>query len=383
MAEPMNKTPKRIVVKVGTSILTRSASQQKDKPFEIRTDSALACLVQQIATLKSKGIEVLLVTSGAIGAGMKQLQWVRGQADLAQKQAAAAMGQVALMQSYEKLFKNHAVSIAQILLTRSDFEDRKRYLNARNTLRTLLDFGIVPIINENDTVSTEEIQFGDNDYLSALVAVKTDADLLVMLTDVDGLFQFTKGRTKALVPRVPKITSEIEKMAWKTSHNAVGTGGMRSKIQAAKIATASGITTIIANAYTPGILEDILAGKEVGTQFLAVQSLKSKERWILFGATPQGELTVDAGAEKALKQLRKSLLPAGIVSVQGFFKKGDVIKIKSEQGLELARGIVSFSAEQVKKIMGYKSSEVASLLGLKSTATEVVHRNALVLIQTH
>lgn len=367
---------KRVVIKVGTSVLTRSSVSDKTSHFEIKPNSALGSLIAEIADLHGQEIEVLLVTSGAIGAGVKQLHWSVRPAEIRKKQAAAAIGQVSLMQSYQHLFNSRGVQVAQVLLTRTDFEDRKRYLNVRNTLLTLLELGVVPVINENDTVAVEEIQFGDNDRLSALVAAKMDADLLVILTDVEGLLD----KDKELVTLIPKITPEVEALAWKGVKSETGTGGMSSKIEAAKITTASGVTTIIANAYRPGVLTDIAAGREVGTKFLSVKSLKSKEKWILFGAVPKGELIVDAGAEKALKELGKSLLPAGIVSLQGSFQKGDVVRIKSAENGEIARGVVTFSSAEIEKIKGRKTSELADILKIKSNATEVVHRDAMVIL---
>lgn len=259
---------KRIVVKLGTAILTRS-------------HAGLEALVGEICAHKEKGSEFVLVTSGAIGAGMKELGWARRPEDIKKKQAAAAVGQVTLMQTYQKLFKSRGVSVAQVLLTRGDFDDRKRYLNAQSTLSTLLELGVVPVINENDTVATEEIQFGDNDRLSALVAVKMHADLLVILSDVEGLYSSLSAREKTLIPWVAKITPKIEKLAGKGSDSGLGTGGMASKIQAAKIATASGAAVVVANGSRKNVLRDILQGKNVGTRFASKKFLSAQERWIL------------------------------------------------------------------------------------------------------
>ena len=256
---------KRIVVKLGTSILTGDRA-------------VLERLVREACALKEQGAEFIWVTSGAIGAGMKDLGWAKRPEDMKKKQAAAAVGQVSLMRAYQEMFRRHGVQVAQVLLSRGDFHDRRRYLNAQSTLSTLLEIGVVPVINENDTVSIEEIQFGDNDRLSALVAVKMHADLLIILSDVEGLY--SSMRDKTLVPWVAKITPKIEKLAGKESGSGLGTGGMASKIQAAKIAAASGAAVVVANAGRENVLRDILEGKSVGTRFASKKSLSTKERWV-------------------------------------------------------------------------------------------------------
>lgn len=383
----MVKDKKRIVVKIGTSILTNAKTFAETNADSLpNSKSTLHSLVNEVAELRLKGHEVLLVTSGAIGAGTKKLGWSHRPNEIPKKQAAAAVGQVTLMQTYRQLFENHKIHVAQLLLTRSDFEDRRRYLNARNTLHTLLELGVVPIINENDTVSVEEIQFGDNDRLSALVASKIDADLLIILTDVDGLWKTSAKPVESgdkhqneLIPLVVKITPDIEKLAWKVSRERVGTGGMASKIDAAKIATTSGVNTIIANGSRERVINDIVEGKNVGTKFISAGSISAKEKWILFGAVPKGEIVIDSGAVHAIRNLHKSLLPAGIVGVKGKFYKGDVVKIKTESDEELARGVVSFSSDQIIGMKGKKSSEIKKILNLSSSATEIIHRNSLVL----
>ncbi len=262
---------KRIVVKLGTSILTQSHGVK---------GSILEALVKDVCALKKSGAEFILVTSGAIGAGMKQLGWHKKPDDIKKKQAAAAVGQVSLMHIYQRLFGAHGVNVGQVLLTRSDFGDRNRYLNAQGTLNSLLELGVVPIINENDTVAVEEIKFGDNDRLSALVAVKMHADLLVILSDVEGLYASMTAREKTLIPQVTKITPAIERLAGKGSDSGLGTGGMASKIQAAKIATASGAIVVVANGSRKKVLQDILKGQSVGTRFESKRSLSDKERWM-------------------------------------------------------------------------------------------------------
>ena len=365
----MSKNKKRVVIKIGTSILTESSGSI--------SGSILESLVGEVCSLLSEGHEVLLVTSGAIGAGIKELNWEKRPEDIRKKQAAAAVGQVSLMQTYQNLFRNRGVHVAQVLLTRGDFDDRKRYLNARSTLLALLELGVVPIINENDTVSVEEIRFGDNDKLSALVAAKIDSDLLIILSDVDGLLM-TVGKEKEIVPVVPEITSEIEKLAWKGSDSGQGTGGMASKIEAAKVATQSGVTMVVANGSRPGVLSDIVEGKSVGTKFVSAKSLSAKQRWILFGALPKGEIAVDEGAARALRESKKSLLAAGILKVEGHFRKGEIVKIRSGEE-EIARGVASFSSDEIEKVKGKKSGEIREILG-SSNSSEIVHRDSLVLL---
>ncbi|MBI2118705.1 MAG: glutamate 5-kinase [Elusimicrobia bacterium] len=364
---------KRIVIKIGTSVLTKSLAETD------AAHSTLGSLVQEFSRIRSEGKELLLVTSGAIGMGMKSLSWQDRPQDIAKKQALAALGQVSLMQTYQQLFKNVDLMVAQVLLTRGDFGDRQRYLNARQTLLTLLKFGIVPIINENDTVATEEIRFGDNDQLSALVAAKIDADLLVILSDVDGLYSSQKGKESEILPLIPQITPEIEKLVWKGIKSSLGTGGMASKIDAAKIATASSVTMIIANAFRKNVLSEILSGEPIGTKFVPAGSLTAKEKWILFSAVPKGEIFVDQGAELILKGRKVSLLPAGVLEVKGNFVKKDVVRVKAEDGQEFARGIVSFSSDELQKIKGRKSSEIKKII--KNTVqVEVIHRDSLVLL---
>ena len=377
----MSNNKKRVVIKIGTSVLTRSRSARGEgSDFEADANSPLGRLVSQISRLRAQGFEILVVSSGAIGAGMARLVWKKRPDEIRKKQAAAAVGQVALMQVYKKLFNAHGALVAQVLLTRSDIEDRRRYMNARNTLLTLLELGVVPVINENDTVAVDEIKFGDNDRLSALVAAKTDAGLLIILSDVDGLLRSADKKESKVVPVVAEINKDIEALVWKGVKSDLGTGGMASKIEAAKIATASGVTTVIANAFRENILTDIAGGKEAGTKFISLKSLSTKEKWILFGAVPKGEIVVDEGACRALKGLNKSLLPAGVADVKGNFGKGDVVKIKTQGTGEFARGIALFSSQDIEKIKGRKSADLAKLLGRAPASHEVVHRDSLAII---
>ena len=367
------KKKKRVVVKIGTAIFSLGQQQKSE-------GSVLNALVQEIGRARKNGFEFILVTSGAIGAGLKILQWGKRPDQIRKKQAAAAVGQVSLMQAYKDLFEHQNISVAQILLTRTDFEDRRKYLNARNTLDTLLEYNVVPVINENDTVATDEIQFGDNDQLSALVASKMDADLLLILSNVDGLLRSRQGESSEVVSLVPQITSEIERLAWQGVKSAQGTGGMTSKIQAAKIAVSSGVAVVMANATRSQVISDVLVGMDVGTRFLPMRSLNAKQKWILYGAIPKGSLVVDGGAGQALREKKKSLLPAGIVQVSGLFKSGDVVQILGAEKEEIARGVTCFSSQEVDKIKQHRSHEIAHLLNLSSPSEVVVHRDDMVLI---
>lgn len=368
----MTGQKKRIVVKVGTSILARSSGSEGN--------STLGDLVREVCDLRSRGLEIILVTSGAIGEGARHMSWKERPKEIRRKQAAAAIGQVSLMETYRELFGRHSVLVAQVLLTRSDFEDRRRYLNARNTLLTLLELNVVPVINENDTVAVEEIQFGDNDHLSALVAAKIDADILVILSDVEGLFRHVPGKDNELIPLIPKIDSDVRKLAWKTSSSGMGTGGMASKLEAARIATASGVTTVVASGFKEGALSGIVDGRSVGTKFVPGKALSAKGKWILFGALPKGEIVIDPGAVLALRDMKRSLLPAGVVGVRGFFRKGEVVRIKTADDEEVARGIVSFSSGEVEQIKGLKTGEIKKLLISSPNSTEIIHRDSLVIL---
>lgn len=303
---------------------------------------------------------------------------------LPQLQAAAAIGQSQLMKMYDTLFKHHGLSTAQILLTREDLSNRKRYLNAKNTLFTLLNYKVIPIINENDTVSVDEIKFGDNDRLSALVATLTQAELLIILSDVDGLYPFPARRDgvyvkKTVISRVEKIGSEIERIASaKTSH--LGTGGMASKIEAAKICCASGIACIVANGKPSDVLLKILDEEDIGTLFLSKkEQLGAKKRWIGFSAKLGGRIFVDEGAKQALILKKKSLLPKGIVKVSGTFAAGDTLSILDMQNREFARGLTNYSSQELNKIKGQKTDRIQPTLGYKYY-DEVVHRDNLVIL---
>ena len=352
------KAAARLVVKLGTGVLTDSRKQPDPAQLEQ--------LVGQIAALRTAGKEIVLVTSGAVGAGMGALGYERRPAELAELQACAAVGQSRLMTIYEKLFAAHGLHVAQVLLTHDDLEHHERHLNARNTLVTLLGRGVVPIINEKDAVSFTEIKFGDNDKLSALVAALLPADLLVILTTVDGVIEnFGKANPKT-IPLIEKIDTDLEKIARGTD-SATAVGGMASKIQAAKIAVRSGIPLVIASGKKKHVLAKILAGETEGTLFVAhPDKLHSRKRWIAFFHHPQGALFVDAGAKLALREKGKSLLPPGVSRCEGEFAAGDVVRICDLDGTEFARGIA-----------GHRSVEIKAR---KLQRVEIVHRDNLVIL---
>ena len=376
MERKLTVEPKRIVIKVGSMILT-SKNFRLDKAW-------IKNLVAQIAALINKDIEVILVTSGAIGAGMGMLSLDLRPGLLPQQQAAAAIGQGQLMKIYDTFFKHHNILSAQILLTREDLSNRKRYLNAKNTLFTLLSYRAVPIINENDTVSVDEIKFGDNDKLSALVANLMQAELLIILSDVDGLYatapkrkEFRKKRD--IISIVEEIGPRTEKMA-RVSISKLGTGGMVSKIEAAKICSTAGVSCIVANGRAPDILRRILDGENIGTLFLPKKKqLLAKKRWIGFSAKISGQISVDQGAKQALISKKRSLLPKGIVKIRGTFAVGDTVSILDAENKEFGRGLTSYSSEELAKIKGYKSDQIKTILGYKYY-DEVVHRDNLVIL---
>jgi len=335
-------------------------------------------LAGQLAELRKRGKEVLLVSSGAIGAGLGRLGLTRRPRTIPECQALAAVGQGILMHVYEQIFSEYGIVVGQVLLTREDFADRRRFLNARHTLTSLLQFGAIPIINENDTVAVDEIKFGDNDNLAALVAGLVDAELLILLSDIDGLYTDDPRRCPEarLIREVEEITPEIEALA-KGTGAALGTGGMVTKLQAVHVAGHCGVTVVIARAGEEDVILRIVAGEEVGTVFWPVTRLENRKRWIAYSAPVQGRIVVDEGAVRAL-QGGKSLLPSGVVAVEGTFEMGNTVSIVDPRGKEIARGIVNFSSGEVEKIKGCRTSEIAGILGHKDY-DEVVHRNNLVL----
>jgi glutamate 5-kinase len=365
----------RIVVKVGSSVLS--------KPNGELDRLAVERIASQIGKAHREGHEMMLVTSGAIAAGVGRLGLKERPTDLRLKQAAAAVGQLVLMEAYEQAFSRDSLTPAQILLTREDLIHHQRYLNARNTLLNLMSLKTIPIINENDSVSTVEIQFGDNDELSAVVAAKVEADKLILLSNVPGLYeQDEKGNlTSRIIPVVERITAEMEKKTTRKEGSKMSVGGMSAKLSAAKMATAAGVETWIASGCEEGVIEKILKGEEgAGTRFKPQsKKLASRRAWIAFGRTPKGSLVIDDGALRAIVDHGKSLLPAGIKAIRGEFTEGDMVGVKSSQGTEMARGLVNFSAKEIKLIRGRHSKDVAQILG-RDAAGEVIHRDNLVLL---
>jgi glutamate 5-kinase len=348
----------RLVVKLGTGVLTDSRKQPDPAQLEQ--------LVAQVAEQRTAGREVVMVTSGAVGAGMGVLGYEKRPGELAELQACAAVGQSRLMAVYEKLFAAHGLHVAQVLLTHEDLEHHERHLNARNTLVTLLNRGVVPIINENDAVSFTEIKFGDNDKLSALVASLLPADLLIILTTVDGVIEDFGQASSRTISVINSIDDKIEQLAGGTD-SATAVGGMASKIQAAKIVVRSGIPLVIASGRKKQILARVLAGEDEGTLFIAQPTrLQGRKRWIAFFHHPKGALFVDDGAKKALREAGKSLLPPGVARCEGEFVAGDLVRICDLNGTEFARGIAKFGAEEIRI--------------RKLARVELVHRDDLVIL---
>jgi len=362
---------KRIVVKVGSTLLVDSAAGALKRDW-------LASLAADVAALRLAKKEVIVVSSGAIALGRRALKLKAGALRLEESQAAAAVGQVRLAQAYVDAFHGHDIQVAQILLTLEDTEERRRYLNARETLMTLLGLGAVPVINENDTVATAEIRYGDNDRLAARVASMLEADMLVLLSDIDGLYSANPQRDPAArhIPEVRAITPEIERMA-EGPVSGVSKGGMESKIAAAKIATSAGAAVVIANGHVLHPLQAI-AGAERTTLFVPrVSPAQAKKRWIAGGLSAQGTIVIDPGAERALLS-GKSLLPAGVKSVAGHFERGDAVLVKSEDGRELARGLIAYNDEDARRLVGRRTVEIESILGYRGR-DEMIHRDDLAL----
>jgi glutamate 5-kinase len=362
-----------VVIKVGTNVLADSTGRLDRHRIQ--------SLADQLQRIRAGGRKVVLVTSGAIGAGVGKLGLGKRPTDLAQLQACAAVGQSALMQLYQESLSPHGVHTAQILLTAGDFDNRARYLNARNTIRTLFEYNALPIINENDTVSVAEIKFGDNDHLAAMVTNLLRAPLLVLLTNVDGLYSEDPGTNSnaTLLATVPHIDQSVTSLA-ATTTSALGTGGMRSKLRAARLATAAGESVIMANGSIDGILDRVFAGEPVGTLFLPHgQDVPAWKRWLGFTARPRGTLRIDPGAKRAVAELGKSLLPVGVIAVDGEFGKGDVVSICDPEGNEIARGLCNYSSEDASRLLGKNTEQIINLLGNVSYP-EFVHRDNLVLV---
>jgi len=367
------KNAETIVIKVGTNVLTRADGTLE--PNQVHS------LADQIFRLKQAGKKVALVSSGAIGAGMGRLGLKQRPTDLRHLQACAAVGQSFLMRAYEDSLARYGIPTAQILLTAGDFDNRTRYLNVRNTILTLFESNCLPIINENDTISVAEIRFGDNDTLAALVTNLIQAPLLILLTVVDGLYSADPNTdpTASLVHTVKQINKDVPEKAGVTK-SSLGSGGMKSKLKAARLATMAGESVIMANGSIPGVLDSIFAGELIGTLFLAAkQNMTAWKRWLGWAARPQGKIILDAGALVALCSKGKSLLPIGVASVSGSFHKGAVVSICNLEGEEYGRGLSNYSATDIAKIAGKKSDKIIELLGILPYE-EVIHRDNLVII---
>ncbi|MDW7772455.1 MAG: glutamate 5-kinase [Desulfobulbaceae bacterium] len=366
---------RRVVVKAGSAVLT------SDKG--LKTD-AINNIARELSFLRGTGREVILVSSGAVAAGRQHLGGkVKLSCELKVKQALAAMGQSMLMQAYEQAFGAYGRKVAQILLTHSDLSSRDRYLNVRNTILTLFEFGVIPVINENDTVSVEELRFGDNDTLGALMANMIGADMFIILTDVDGLFTASPQEDPAARPvyTVAHINSEVEKMAGFTK-SSLGTGGMQSKIRAAKMVAASGGSSFIGPGNRPEILQDLFSGNMVGTFFLPrAEKIKSRKHWIAYVLKPQGFLVLDEGACRAIIERGKSLLPSGIMAVSGQFGVGAPVQCLTAGNRVVAAGLTNYGSEDIRRIKGRKSNEIERLLGF-CDSDEVIHRDNLVLLDS-
>ncbi len=372
LAAKILKDAQRIVVKVGSSTLTRSG-ELRPRKF---TDLAV-----QIAKLVEQGRQVVLVSSGAIAVGTRRLDWTKPGRSIPAMQAAAAVGQIGLVELYQRRFGRLGIQVAQILLTRAGLEDRERFLNARHTIHELLRLGVVPIVNENDTVATEEIRFGDNDNLSAQIVNVVGADLLVILTDVDGLHveRPVAGRPKPpLYGVIEAITTEIEGAAM-GSASAFGRGGMITKLEAARSAARSGAATVLCNGGPRDVLLRLAAGELVGTLVLPGPRLASKKHWLAYTSRTRGELLIDDGAAKALAVRGRSLLPAGIVAVRGRFRIGDAVSCLDPAGRELARGLTAYASDEIDRIKGLATGKISTVLGY-SNGDEVIHRDDLVVL---
>ena len=368
------RNAKRIVIKFGTNTLSKSDGT-------IALSRIYSC-IEDIADLKNKGKEIIMVTSGAVGFGAKKLN-IKKPANASEKQACAAVGQAKLMHFYEDAFDKFGVTVAQVLLTEEDFRYRNRYLSLKTTLNELLSFGVIPIINENDTVSATKQGngvkiFGDNDKLSSLVMSGLDADVLVILSDIDGLYDDDPriNKNAKLIPIVPEITPEIEALGFDASKG--GRGGMKTKIEAAKVATHSGGIASIANGSTNGIIKKIFSKESIGTIFLPNENLNEKRRWIAYATNLVGAVVINEGAFKALIDKNASLLPIGVVDIKNDFEKNDVVGIFLEDGREVARGMINYSSEDCRKLLGKHSDNIEQILGYKNYDAIITRDNIII-----
>ena len=370
MSAPSLASFRRIVVKVGSALLV-------DVEAGRLRDAWLGALAEDLASLHREKRDVMVVSSGAIALGRSLLKLPKGVLKLEDSQAAAAVGQIALARTWAEALSRHGITAGQVLVTLGDTEERRRYLNARSTIGKLLEWRAIPIINENDTTATNEIRYGDNDRLAARVATMTSADLLVLLSDVDGLYDAPPSRAGAkLVPRVPRITPEIEAMAG-ASESELARGGMHTQIEAGKIATNSGVHMVIASGRVEHPLQRIAEGAACTWFLTPANPVTARKKWIAGSLEPKGVLTIDAGAVAALRR-GTSLLPAGVIRIDGNFARGDAVVIRGPDGVEIGRGLVAYDAEDAEKIRGRPSSDILMILGI-SGRTEIVHRDDLVI----
>lgn len=373
--DPWKQVPraKRIVVKIGSSTLTREGRLRPAKFTSIARD---------VARVRALGHQVVVVSSGAIAIGSRRLGWDHNGRTIREKQAAASVGQIGLVELYQRRFAHHAIHVGQVLLTRAGLENRERFLNARHTMLELLRLGVVPIVNENDTVATEEIRFGDNDNLAATIVNVVGGDLLVILTDVEGLYERAPEPdqpTPPLIRTVPKITSAIERLA-SGAGSRYGSGGMITKLQAARNAAHSGAATILCHGEISGVLEKLMKGERHGTLFEPGEKLRGHKHWLAFTAKSRGRIVLDAGAVRALTERGRSLLPAGILRVEGEFRIGESVTCVNESGQEVARGLAGYSSLDVERLAGQRTNEIERVLGY-SNGDAVIHRDDLVLLR--
>ena len=366
---------RRIVVKVGSSVLTASDELGVNR-------RVLGRIASQVAKLREEGRQVVMVSSGAIAAGVKRLGFKEIPRAVPERQAAAAVGQPILMEAYGRAFRQKGIETAQVLLIHSDLDERSRFLNACNTFEALISKGVLPIVNENDTVSIEEIRFGDNDTLAAQTAQMVQAGLVIILSDVAGFYDEDprKSKTARLIPRVEGLPKKIASLAG-TSQNPLAHGGMRTKIEAVNTLNKVGISTLIVKGRDPNVIERVVMGEQLGTLFVPNGArLKGRKGWIGTTAKPRGWLKLDSGAVNAMLRRGKSLLPSGVVSVEGNFRFGDVVEIQDIQGMAFGRGLANYSSEDAARIAGKQTKEIASILGSKDY-DEIIHRNNFVLIE--
>jgi glutamate 5-kinase len=364
---------RRIVVKVGSSVLTRDGALRA---------TVFSRIAKQVAALHDEGRQVVLVSSGAIAIGSRDLGWSHPGRSIPEKQAAAAVGQIGLVEIYKRRFARLDKSVAQVLVTRAGLENRERFMNARHTLATLLRLGVVPIVNENDTVATEEIRFGDNDNLAGTIVNLVAADLLVILTDVIGLYREppTPGQPRSpIFGVVDRIGPDVLRAA-QGATSAFGRGGMTTKLEAARAASRSGAATVLCSGLEPDALVRVAAGEDVGTLFPAGSRMKSRKHWLAYTATPRGRLRLDPGAVRALMERGRSLLPAGISGIEGRFGMGDLVACLAPDGREIARGLSAYDSAEVDRIKGLSTKQAAQVLGY-SNGDEVIHRDDLVLVE--